>query len=73
MTMAVKMREKAFPLARGQPEVNGKHSPTRLQNPSHFGGALLACLARQMMQHQRNEYGVELAVGKWQRLRHRIF
>ena len=72
MTMAVKMREKAFLLARGQSELNGKHSPAGLHNPSHLGSALLACLAGQMMQHDRGQYRVKLGIGKRQRLRHRI-
>ena len=72
MTVAVKMREKAFLLACGQSELNRKHSPARFQNPSHLGGALRPRRARQMMQHDRSQHDVELGVRKRQRLRHRI-
>lgn len=72
MSMPVKTRENALRLASGQPEVNGKHTPARLHNPPHFDGALLAYLARQMMQHDCGEYSVELGVTKRQCLRHRV-
>src|SRR5215468_10711652 len=71
--MAMKMRENAFSFARRQSEVNGQHSPVRLQNPSHLGGAQLARVAWQMMQHDRGQYNVEVSVGKRQPLCHCIF
>src|SRR5215475_12386730 len=70
--MAMKMRENAFSFARRQSEVNGQHSSSGLQNPSHLGGALLARVARQMM-HDRGQYNVEVGVGKLQPRRHCIF
>jgi hypothetical protein len=68
MTMAaVKVREKASSFLCPS-EVDRKHSSTRLQNPSHLAGALLARLAGQMMKHNHAQYSVELSVGKRQRL-----
>src|SRR5260370_10084902 len=68
MTMAaVKVREKASSFLCPS-EVDRKHSSTRLQNPSHRAGALLACLAGQMMKHNHAHYSVEFIVGKRHRL-----
>src|SRR4029453_17006542 len=73
MTMSVEMCEKTFLLARGPIKIHRQHAAAWLQNPSHFAGALLPRLARKMMQHYRGQYGIELAVGKRQHLRHRLF
>jgi hypothetical protein len=65
---AVKVIEKASPFPRGPTEVNREHSSARFQNPSHLARALLASFGRQVMQHDRSGYDIELTVGKRQRL-----
>lgn len=63
MTMAaVKVREKVSLFLCG-PEVNGKHSSARLQDPPHLAGTLFACFAGQVMKHQRAQDNVEMCIG----------
>src|SRR5688572_10440469 len=69
----MKMREKASPFRSRPGKVNGKHSSTRLENPSDFGGAPLTCVDRQVMQHHRSQNNVEVSMRKRQRLGNRVF
>src|SRR5262245_27538671 len=74
MAMPVmKVVEKTFVLPCALSEVNGQHASARLQNATHFDGEFPARFWRQMMKHQRAQHGIELPVGKRQRLCERLF
>src|SRR5438034_5900750 len=61
------IKKPLFPLGRPR-EVDGQHSSSRLQNPSHFMSTLLASFTAQVMKHNRGKYRIELTVRK----RHRF-
>src|SRR5207248_7883047 len=64
IAVVMKMIKKPLPSLCRPSEVNGQHSSSGLQNPSHFVSTLLASFAAEVMKHNRGQYCVELTVGK---------
>lgn len=68
MAMTMKMREQTSSVLR-LTKVDDQYAAARSQNTPDFARTLLTRFARQMMEHHRAQYDIELCIRKWQRFR----
>jgi len=61
---AMKMFGQPWSLPGFPRKIYGQNASTGFQDSTHLGSALLPRFARQVMEHHRGDYRVELSVGK---------